>query len=495
MIRSSLTPMARLSRTLFVVSLLAAASCGGGDGETPPPSSPPSSGSGETVTGRERFGWTQIASASDAALLQFAAYVDGARRVLEGATCAAGSGANLECSAPLPPMSAGRHTLELAAFLLSGDTIVEGPKSPALQLTVASVTAASAPPALAPPALDAGSIRGSDGQEMTADILSGDLLDPADVAVDLAGRSFVVERAGRIRILDRDGSTNEGDFEDDLSSPRDADAVLLSIALAPDFEQSHQLYVLKAVPGTGEWRALVVRYRESRGRLGQAAVVASAVIAGDDPRGVVRFGPDGALYVGVGSPSAASDASPNSSESGRILRLQPDGRTPRDNPGASPVYSSGHRDPVGFAWNIARRMFCEVESGVDGDEVNAVRAGADYGWPSVSGADRSPSTSAPVVVLPAGTMPSGLTIVNDENSRFDGALIVSSIGLEDLLRIDLTAEGEPVTREPIRLLEGRYGAIGQVTAGPDGALYIVTRNRDTWGAGHDALVRLSAPVR
>ena len=140
-------------------------------------------------------------------------------------------------------------------------------------------------------------------------------------------------------------------------------------------------------------------------------------------------------------------------------------------------------------------MFCEVESGVDGDEVNAVRAGADYGWPSVSGADRSPSTRAPVVVLPAGTMPSGLTIVNDENSRFDGALIVSSIGLEDLLRIDLTAEGEPVTREPIRLLEGRYGAIGQVTAGPDGALYIVTRNRDTWGAGHDALVRLSAPVR
>jgi glucose/arabinose dehydrogenase len=481
--------MARLSRTLFVVSLLAAASCGGGDGQAPP-SSPPPAGSGETVTGRERFGWTQTAGAADASVLQYAAYVDGARRVLEGATCAAGSAGNLECSAPLPPMSAGRHTLELAAFLVSGDSVIEGPKSAALQLTVASVTAANAPPALS-----GGSIPGSDGEEIIADILSGDLLDPADVAVDPAGRSFVVERAGRIRILDQDGSNSDRDFEDDLSSPRDEGAVVLSIALAPDFEQSHQFYVLKAEPGTGEWRALIVRYREARGRLGQAAVIASATVAGDDPRGVVRFGPDGALYVGVGSPSTGDETSRASSDGGRILRLLPDGRTPRDNPSASPVYSSGHRDPIGFAWHKARRAFLEVEGGVDADEVNAVRAGADYGWPTVSALDRSSSAVAPLVVLPAGTNPSGMTVVNDPESRLDGALIVSSIGLEDLLRIDLAVDGEPLTREPIRLLNGRFGAIGQVTAGPDGALYVVTRNRDTWGAGKDALVRLTAPTR
>lgn len=442
------------------------------------------------MTGRERFGWTQTNAAPDGPVLQYAAYVDGVRRVLEGVTCATGSGLNLDCSAPLPPMTAGRHTLELAAFIVSGDSTVEGPKSAALQLTVASVTAANAAPALS-----GGSIPGSDGEEITADILSGDLLDPADVAVDPAGRSFVVERAGRIRILDQDGSNSDRDFEDDLSSPRDAGTILLSIALSPDFEQTHQLYVLKAEPGTGEWRALIVRYREARGRLGQAAVVASATVSGDDPRGVLRFGPDGALYVGVGSQSTVDETSRGSSDGGRILRLLPDGRTPRDNPSSSPVYSSGHRDPIGFAWHKARRAFLEVESGVEADEVNAVRAGADYGWPVVSALDRSPSAIAPLVVLPAGTNPSGLAVVNDPESRLDGALIVSSIGLEDLLRIDLAVDGEPLTREPIRLLNGRFGAIGQVTAGPDGALYIVTRNRDTWGAGKDALVRLIARAR
>jgi glucose/arabinose dehydrogenase len=481
--------MARLSRTLFAVSLLAAASCGGGDGQSPP-SSPPPPGSGDTVTGRERFGWTQTAGAPDASVLQYAAYVDGVRRVLEGVTCATGSGLDLDCSAPLPPMGAGRHTLELAAFIVSGDSTVEGPKSAALQLTVASVTAANAPPASS-----GGSIPGSDGEEITADILSGDLLDPADVAVDPAGRSFVVERAGRLRILDQDGSNSDRDVEDDLSSLRDEGTILLSIALAPDFEQSHQLYVLKAEPGTGEWRALIVRYREARGRLGQAAVVATATVSGDDPRGVVRFGPDGALYVGVGSHSTGDETRRVSSDGGRILRLLPDGRTPRDNPSSSPVYSSGHRDPIGFAWHKGRRAFLEVESGVEADEVNAVRGGADYGWPAVGALDRSSSAIAPLIVLPAGTNPSGMTVVNDPESRLDGALIVASIGLEDLLRIDLAVDGEPLSSEPVRLLNGRFGAIGQVTAGPDGALYIVTRNHDTWGAGKDALVRLTPRAR
>ena len=159
--------MARLSRTFILMSLLAAAACGGSD-DPSPPSSPPPSGSGDTVTGRERFGWTQAGSVSDAGVLQFAVYVDGARRVLEGATCAAGSGSGLDCSAPLPSLTAGRHTLELAAFYASGDTITEGPKSTPLQLTVASVTASSGASAIAaaPPPPASGHLVASDGSAL-----------------------------------------------------------------------------------------------------------------------------------------------------------------------------------------------------------------------------------------------------------------------------------------------------------------------------------------
>jgi glucose/arabinose dehydrogenase len=237
-----------------------------------------------------------------------------------------------------------------------------------------------------------------------------------------------------------------------------------------------------------------VRYRESDGRFGQSAVIASAAIAGSDPTGLIRFGPDGALYVGLGSRTIDQDTRRASIDGGRILRLTTDGRTPRDNPGSSPVYSSGHRDPSGFAWHRARRTFWEVESGVDADEVNTVLAGGDYGWPLASGRTLAASTSAPKVLLPAGTIPTGMTTVDDEHSPLDSDLIVSSLGLQDLLRIEMTEDGQPADAEPVRLLQGRFGAIGQVTAGPSGALYIVTRNRDAWGAGHDVLVRLS-PLR
>jgi len=480
-----------LSRTLLVVSLLAAAACGGSDDS--PPSSPPPSGSGDTVTGRERFGWTQAASASDANVLRFAAYVDGTRRVLDGVVCSPGSSGNLECNAPLPSMTAGRHTLELAAFYTSGDTVVEGPRSAPLELQIASVTASdnsSSLPSVGPP--EDGPVAAADGTMLNAEILGTGLVEPADVAIDPSGHIFVAERAGIIRLFDEDGTTSGGDAVDSLPSSRDREAVVLSIALAPDFAESHLLYVLKVEAASAESRALLVRYRESNGRFGQAAVIATAPFTARDPAGVIRFGPDGALYVGLGSRSMNADTLSASPDGGRILRLLPDGRTPRDNPRASPVYSSGHRDPSGFVW-LRSGAFMEVESGQEADEINTVRAGGDYGWPSVNGRARLADTSLATVLLPAGTLPSGMTTVNDRQSPLDGDLIVSSAGLDELLRIRMTPDGRPTGEESVRLLQGRFGAIGQITAATDGALVFVTRNRDAWGDGHDVLIRLTTP--
>jgi hypothetical protein len=101
--------------------------------------------------------------------------------------------------------------------------------------------------------------------------------------------------------------------------------------------------------------------------------------------------------------------------------------------------------------------------------------------------------SSPAMVLPAGTIPSGMTSVKDRRSALAGDLIVSSIGLEDLLRIAMTPDGRPAGTEPVRLLQGRFGAIGQVAAGPEGALVFVTRNRESWGEGRDVAVRLTPP--
>lgn len=485
--------MGRLSRTFLVVSLLAVGACGGSDGDSPP-SSPPSSGSGDTVTGRERFGWSQAATQSDAGVLQFAAYVDGTRRVLEGVTCAAGSSGNLDCSAPLPPMTAGRHTLELAAFYPFGDGVIEGPRSSPLQLQIASVTASngSSSSVASIPAPQEGPVAASDGTVLNAEILGTDLVNPADVAVDPSGRTFVAERAGTIRIFDQDGTTTAGDSADTLRSSRDTGAAVLSIALAPDFAQSHFVYVLKVEPGADESLALLVRYRESDGRFGQAAVIATVPFPAVDPAGVIRFGLDGALYVGLGSRSIDAETLRAWPDGGRILRLLPDGRTPRDNPRASPVYSSGHRDPSGFVWHETG-AFLEVESGVEADEVNTIRAGGDYGWPTFNRRTRVSGPASPDMRLPEGTIPSGMTSVQDRPGAVAGDLIVSSIGLQDLLRLAMTPDGRPAAVEPVRLLQGRFGAIGQVAAGPDATLVFVTRNRESWGEGRDVVVRLAPP--
>jgi glucose/arabinose dehydrogenase len=482
--------MARLSRTLVILSLLAAAACGGSEDDSAPPSSPPPSGSGDTVTGRERFAWTQAGSASDASVLQFAGYLDGNRRVLEGVVCSGGNAGTLECNAPLPSMTPGRHTLELAAFYETGGTVVEGPRSAPLQLQVAGITPSnesSSGKRVAAP--EDGPVAASDGTMMYAGILGTDLLNPVDVAVDPSGRVFVAERAGTIRIFDRDGSSSSGDSVDSVESAPAEGSIVLSIALAPDFSESHFVYVLKIETAGSESRALLVRARELNGRFGQVAAIASAPFTGTDPAGVIRFGPDGALYVGLGSQAIAAEAVRVSRDGGTILRLLPDGRTPGDNPRRSPVYSSGHRDPRGFVW-LRTGAFMEVESGQEADEINAVRSGGNYGWPSVDSRSGLAEASPATMVLPAGTLPSGMTTVNDRQSPLDGDLIVSSAGLDDLLRIRMTPDGSPTGEEPVRLLQGRFGAIGQVTATPDGALVFVTRNREAWGEGRDIVVWL-----
>ena len=171
------------------------------------PSSPPPSGPAETVTGRERVAWVQPSvSASDMMVLQYAAYIDGSRRVLEGFTCSPSSGDSFECSAPLPQLTAGRHVFEIVTFFNSGTGVVESPRSAPLQLMVSGVVAQSAASA----ASSDGTFAASDGLELHARVLAADLVDPVDVAVDARGRAFVVERRGTLRIVDAGSTASDG---------------------------------------------------------------------------------------------------------------------------------------------------------------------------------------------------------------------------------------------------------------------------------------------
>ncbi len=131
------------SLALLLAGGLILSACGSDSPQAPRVPSSPTTGQGESITGRERFGWDQPASdAAELASLRYAMFVDGARVEVTGVSCAAtATSAGFACSAALPALSAGAHTLALAAFVIDGTTVLESERSAALQVVVVSATA------------------------------------------------------------------------------------------------------------------------------------------------------------------------------------------------------------------------------------------------------------------------------------------------------------------------------------------------------------------
>lgn len=483
-IRCRLRPMVTPSRVVALALALTFGACGGSS-DPPSPGTPAPDG-GETITGRERIGWAQPAQdAAQLATFDYAAYVDGARHVLANETCTPASGGTFDCSSPLPPLTPGQHTIELVAFVTTNGTVVESERSAPLRVTVAGATP-SAP--AAPP--QESTLSTSDGYRLRAIVAAQGLDDPTDLAVAPDGRIFVTERAGRVRIVGPDGLQNPDALE--LRDVAESDeSGLTAIALHPEFEKRGHVYLAYAIEGRDGPVFRITRFREQGGILGEGAVIARERV--ESPHHVVvRFGQDRRLYAGFATgpdPRAAQNAS---SVLGKILRLNDDGTTPRDNPGPSAVYSSGHRDPRALAWRPSTGDMWEVERDREaGDELNTIVGGGNYGWPLVRGAHTHPDSVPAALVLPAGTDVSGACFVPlASSSPLAGELLVASRGAEDLLRIRVGANGRPGLVEG--LLQGRYGRVGAVDVAPDGTIYVATANRETWGPGRDVLIRIGA---
>jgi glucose/arabinose dehydrogenase len=476
---------ARAMRFVLLLVTVTTTACLGSD--NPPDEQPPPGGGsgGNTITGRERIGWIQQAeSAAQVAAFDFAAYVDGNRHVLQGDTCN-GSGTSFECSAQLPSLTPGQHSIELAAFMTSGGSTIESDRSSPLQVTVAGLTA---PPTES--LAKNSTLTTSDGHRFSADIVAGGLDDPSDLAIASDGRVFVTERAGRVRIVGPDGLSPDAALElNDAAVSHDTG--LTAIALHPDFENNGQVYLAYAAEGREGAVMRIARFRERNGVLAQGAVVARER-ASSTQYVAARFGTDGRLYAGVAAGPDSRDAEAQTSILGKILRFNDDGTMPRDNPRSLLAFTSGHRDVRALAWDSATDSMWELERNREaGDELNRISAGGDYGWPTVRGNGRESSLPA-ALIFPVGTDVAGASFVPMKaNSPIAGELLVASRGAEDLLRIRVGRSGEQSGLVE-GMLQGRYGRISAVSVASDGTIFIATGNRDTWGAGQDVLVRLSS---
>jgi hypothetical protein len=316
-------------------------SCGG----SPPPPSVGTPTGNQTIIGTERIGWDQAAAdAVELATIGYAIYVDGARTALTDVTCTpTAAGGAFPCTARLPALSAGSHTLELTSMADNG-TGPESARSAALQVTVVAQTAASRSAAVL-----------RDGTGLRTSVVADGVEAPSDIAFAADGRIFVAERGGRIRVV-RDGRL--------LSEPAIslADAMgpngqLLAIALDPAFDRTH--YAFAVYTGLGRSGVPVFTlagFREVSDTLGDRAVLLDEVPASSpSPSAALRFGPDGKLYVAFDDGGNARRRQDAGSLNGKVLRLNTDGTTPADARGANPVYADGYGSPVALDWDPPTR--------------------------------------------------------------------------------------------------------------------------------------------
>jgi glucose/arabinose dehydrogenase len=190
--------------------------------------------------------------------------------------------------------------------------------------------------------------------------------------------------------------------------------------------------------------------------------------------GRIAFGPDGMLYAGTGETGQRALAQAMPSLGGKILRMTPDGRPPQDNPvPGSLVYSPGHRNVQGLAWDPEGHLWASEFGQDTWDELNVIEPGANYGWPEAEGVARRPPYVDPVAQWPTDqASPSGIAYAA-------GCVWMASLKGERLWRIPLS--GTTAAAPPQAFLTGRYGRLRTVVAVDDHTLLLTTSNTDGRG--------------
>lgn len=270
---------------------------------------------------------------------------------------------------------------------------------------------------------------------------------------------------------------------------------LLGLALSPTYSTDHYIYVYHTASDDNR----IVRMTYDNGTLSTTSTPILTGLAKNRYHngGRIKFGPDGKLYATVGDAKNSDNAQNKQSLNGKVLRLNADGSAPSDNPfyasggNARYVYSYGHRNPQGLAWD-SRGQLWESEFGESSqDELNLIQKGGNYGWPSCEGTQGScDGFIAPKTTWPTSQAgPSGIAIVNDW-------IYIAAVTGRQLWVTQINAAGNGVS-QPQAVFSGKWGRLRDVVPSPDGGLWLTSTNNDMNGGTPDTLdnviVRLKFP--
>ncbi len=259
---------------------------------------------------------------------------------------------------------------------------------------------------------------------------------------------------------------------------------LLGVAVAPGKTENPAVYVYYTAAADNR----VARLRwDGRQLLGQRAVLTGIPKSQIHNGGRIAFGPDGYLYVATGDAGRGDLAQDQRSLGGKILRVTASGDPAPGNPDPdSAVYSVGHRNVQGLAWDGDGRLWASEFGQSDADELNLIVPGGNYGWPECEGPCDVPDRVNPAVVWSPTSIasPSGMAIA-------DGSAWVASLRGEVLWEVPLVGAD---AGEPIAWFADEYGRLRDIIVGPDGDLWLATNNTDGRGdpaPGDDRILRIT----
>jgi aldose sugar dehydrogenase len=309
---------------------------------------------------------------------------------------------------------------------------------------------------------------------------------PTSIGILPDGRIVITEQKGNITFFSSKGTIlNKYKLNDNYFNEG---AGLLGLTISPEFVKNNYFYVYYTYKNDDKIFNKILRLEEKNNTIINKKIIMDGIPAFQlHNGGVIKFGPDKKLFVSVGDNTNSNSAQNLSDLRGKILRINDDGTIPNDNPFKnSAVYSYGHRNVVGLAWDFNNKTLFASEPGATGnDEINLIKSGQNYGWPiEECGNLEKNQFVKPEFCFTPSIYPAGMIISNSTKLGYDGKLIVATLNGEHLRVIDLNSKDQSI------ILTG-YGKLKDVVEDKAGSLYIITGNKDFYqNYGSDKLLKI-----
>lgn len=326
--------------------------------------------------------------------------------------------------------------------------------------------------------------------ELNVDVMVDGLNNPWEIVFGPDGDIYFTERDGRIWKIEEFG---EAKVIETFTKSGSYEGGTLGLALHPEFEKNKKIYVYQTNLEMEFFQNKVFSFTVDDDMLTDRQIIIDDIPGALwHDGGRIAFGPDGKLYITTGDAVNPGWSQDLSSLAGKILRINPDGTIPDDNPfDSSPIFSYGHRNPQGIAWSsdgllVSSEHGPSGEMGYGHDEINVIVKGKNYGWPKVVGDSSDVTLVNPIIHSGEQTWaPSGM-VYFDSNKipSLDGKFLVGALRGQHLMVVDVAEDGSLISAE--KLFEGDFGRIRTAQIGPDGVLYLLTANGD-----NDKIIRIS----